>query len=77
MDDLDEAGELKPANIGKGLEGAGDVSGGVECPNCGGRFPSKESLDEHLASHKRAQCCTAARAAPRLFDSQGTRKLSR
>jgi hypothetical protein len=36
----------------KAIPGAGALTGGLECPTCGDRFPSKEALDEHLPSHK-------------------------
>lgn len=49
MDDLDESG--KPVEE-KALAGAGGLSGGLECPTCGDRFPSKETLEEHLPTHK-------------------------
>jgi hypothetical protein len=33
------------------LAGATPSTGGLECPTCGDRFPSRESLEEHVPSH--------------------------
>jgi hypothetical protein len=35
------------------IEAAGtSMPKGLECPTCGDRFPSQETLDEHLPEHK-------------------------
>ena len=52
MDEIDESAKPKAADEEKALAGAGAVSSGLECPTCGDRFPSKESLEEHLPTHK-------------------------
>jgi hypothetical protein len=52
LDDLDESGKPKAADEEQALAGAGGVSGGFECPTCGDRFPSKDTLEEHLPTHK-------------------------
>ena len=52
MDDLDAPGKPDAADEGQALAGAGGVRSGLECPACGDRFPSKETLEEHLPTHK-------------------------
>ena len=49
---MDESGKPKSADEDAALAGAGGVAGGLECPTCGDRFPSKETLEEHLPTHK-------------------------
>ena len=49
MDEMDAPDE---ADEDPALAGAGDVMSGLECPTCGDRFPSKETLEEHLPTHK-------------------------
>ncbi len=52
MDDLDAPGKPDAADENQVLAGAGAVTSGLECPTCGDRFPSKETLEEHLPTHK-------------------------
>jgi hypothetical protein len=49
---MDESGKPRPSEENEVLAGAGSVTSGLECPTCGDRFPSKETLEEHLPSHK-------------------------
>jgi hypothetical protein len=52
MDEVDAPGNPDAADENQALAGAGDVMSGLECPTCGDRFPSKETLEEHLPTHK-------------------------
>jgi hypothetical protein len=52
MDDVDAPRKPDAADEEQALAGAGAVASGLECPTCGDRFPSKESLEEHLPTHK-------------------------
>ena len=52
MDDLDTPRKPDTAGEDEALAGAGGVTSGLECPTCGDRFPSKETLEEHLPTHK-------------------------
>ncbi|TMD22481.1 MAG: C2H2-type zinc finger protein [Chloroflexi bacterium] len=52
MDDLDAPRKPDTAGEDQALAGAGGVTSGLECPTCGDRFPSKETLEEHLPTHK-------------------------
>jgi hypothetical protein len=52
MEEMDAPGKPDVANQDEALAGAGAVTSGLECPTCGDRFPSKESLEEHLPTHK-------------------------
>jgi hypothetical protein len=52
MEDVDAPGKTDPADEDTALAGAGGVTSGLECPTCGDRFPSKETLEEHLPTHK-------------------------
>jgi len=49
---MEESGKPEPGDEDPVLAGAGSVSGGLECPTCGDRFPSQKTLDEHLPTHK-------------------------
>jgi len=52
MNELDALGKTDAAEEDEALAGAGGVTSGLECPTCGDRFPSKETLEEHLPTHK-------------------------
>ena len=52
MDEVDPLGKPDASEQDKALAGAGGVMSGLECPTCGDRFPSKETLEEHLPTHK-------------------------
>ena len=52
MDEVDAPGKPDAADEDQVLAGAGAVTSGLECPTCGARFPSKETLEEHLPTHK-------------------------
>jgi len=52
MNELDALGKPDAAEEDEALAGAGGVTTRLECPTCGDRFPSKETLEEHLPTHK-------------------------
>jgi hypothetical protein len=52
MDEVDPSSKPDAADEDQVLAGSGSVTGGLECPSCGDRFPSKETLREHLPTHK-------------------------
>jgi hypothetical protein len=49
---MDESGKPRPSEENEVLAGAGGVASGLECPTCGDRFPSQQTLEEHLPTHK-------------------------
>jgi hypothetical protein len=52
MDEVDAPGKPNADDEDQALAGAGNVTSGLECPTCGDRFPSRETLEEHLPTHK-------------------------
>ena len=52
MNELDALGKRDAAEEDKALARAGGVTSGLECPTCGDRFHAKETLEEHLPTHK-------------------------
>jgi hypothetical protein len=51
-DEFDAPGKPDAPDEDQALAGAGALTSGLECPTCGDRFPSKETLEEHLPTHK-------------------------